>query len=260
VNRTYELQQANHSLAVKNTELEKMNKELESFTYVSSHDLQEPLRKIQIFTTRILEKENLHLSDKGKINLHQIQDAAARMQTLIQDLLAFSRISSAERKFETTDLDKIVEEVKAELRESIEEKNAIIEATPMCEANIIPFQFRQLMHNLISNALKFSKPGTPPHIIIKSRNITCSKVNEAKLIPGKEYCHITVTDNGIGFEPKFKDKIFEVFQKLHSKEEYAGTGIGLAIVKKIVDNHHGTITALSELGKGVCFDIYIPVN
>ena len=130
----------------------------------------------------------------------------------------------------------------------------------MCEANIIPFQFRQLMHNLISNALKFSKPDTSPHITIKSRNIICRKVNEANLTPGKEYCHITISDNGIGFETKFKDKIFEVFQKLHDKDEYAGTGIGLAIVKKIVDNHNGTIATKSELGKGASFDIYIPSN
>lgn len=260
VTRTFELQQANQNLARKNIELEKMNKELESFTYVSSHDLQEPLRKIQVFSTRILTKENQNLSENGKYYFKHMHDAAARMQTLIQDLLAFSRVRIEERKFETTDLNKIVEEVKIELRELIEEKKATIETTQMCEANIIPFQFRQLLHNLISNALKFSKPGTPPHIKIDSRSIIWNKDIEANLIPGKEYCHISVTDNGIGFDLKYKDKIFEVFQKLHGKDEYAGTGIGLAIVKKIVDNHNGTISARSTLGKGAGFDIYIPSN
>ena len=130
----------------------------------------------------------------------------------------------------------------------------------MCKANIIPFQFRQLFNNLISNALKFSKAGTPPLITIQSRNIIGNPLNDEKLIPGKEYCHITFTDNGIGFEPKFKDKVFEVFQRLNSKSEYAGTGIGLAIVKKIVGNHNGIINAVSELDKGVCFYIYIPAN
>ena len=254
--RTSELQQANQTLKDTNAELEKINKELESFTYVSSHDLQEPLRKIQIFA-ECLSTENQNLSDKGKYYVRQMQEASLRMRTLIQDLLGFSRISTADRKFETTDLNQIVEEVKTELKESLEEKKATIEASPMCDAKIIPFQFRQLLHNLISNALKFSKPGTPPHITIKSRNIIPSQANEAGLIGGQEYCHITISDNGIGFEPKFKDKIFDVFQKLHGKSEYAGTGIGLAIVKKIVENHNGIIVATGELDKGASFDIYL---
>lgn len=256
--RTLELSEANELLQDRNKELGKMNKELESFTYVSSHDLQEPLRKIQTFATRILEKEYAVLSDKGKDYFNRMQSAAARMQQLIEDLLTFSKINLDERKFETTDLNKIVQEVKSELKEAIEEKHAIIETTSLCEANIIPFQFRQLVHNLISNALKFSKPETPSHIIMSSRNEIGSKENEMNLLPGKQYCHITFTDNGIGFEPHFNQQIFEVFQKLHSQEEYSGTGIGLAIVKKIVENHNGVITATSELGKGATFDIYIP--
>ena len=115
------------------------------------------------------------------------------------------------------------------------------------------------MNNLISNALKFSKPEIPPHIVIGSRNIIFNEANEINLQPGKEYCHITFTDNGIGFESHFSEQIFEVFQKLHDKGEYSGTGIGLAIVKKIIENHNGVVTATSELGKGVTFDIYIPV-
>ena len=187
-----------------------------------------------------------------------MQLAAGRMQQLIDDLLAFSRISTTELKFEKTDLITIIEEVKTELKETIQEKHAIIEATEICPANIIAFQFRQLMYNLISNALKFSNPSIPSHIIITSNIVKGSKLGKAKLSPDKNYCHITIKDNGIGFEPHFSERIFEVFQKLHGKEVYAGTGIGLAIVKKIVENHNGIITATSELNKGAQFDIYIP--
>jgi light-regulated signal transduction histidine kinase (bacteriophytochrome) len=265
--RAAELIIANKELAFQNEEKEKRaaeliiaNKELLAFTYVSSHDLQEPLRKIQTFVTIILDKENKNLSDNGKHNFKRIQLAAGRMQQLIEDLLAFSRISTTEHKFEKTDLNIIVEEVKTELKDTIEEKKAIIEAIELCSADIIFFQFRQLMYNLISNALKFSNPDFPPHIIIKSRIVKGNKLNNEKLLAEKNYCHITVKDNGIGFEPHFSQRIFEVFQKLHSKEEYAGTGIGLAIVKKIIENHNGIITATSELKNGATFDIYIPVN
>jgi len=256
--RTLELSGANELLLERNKELGKMNKELESFTYVSSHDLQEPLRKIQTFTTRILEKEYPVLSDKGKDSFKRIQSAADRMQQLIEDLLAFSKISMDERKFESMNLNIIVQEVKNELKETIEEKHAIIETTQLGEANIISFQFRQLIYNLLCNSLKFSKPGASPHIVIESRKITANNENTLNIMPGKEYCHITFTDNGIGFEPHFSEQIFEVFQKLHGQEEYTGTGIGLAIVKKIVENHNGVITTTSELGKGATFDIYIP--
>ncbi|PKQ44770.1 chemotaxis protein CheB [Confluentibacter flavum] len=258
--RTQELKEANESLEHKNQELLNMNKELEAFTYVSSHDLQEPLRKLKTFAGIILENENDKLSEKGKNYFHLMQQAVERMRQLIQDLLAFSRVSAEERTFETTDLNLIIEDVLIEFKEAIAEKNAVIELKEICEVHIIPFQFRQLMHNLISNALKFSNPNIPPHITIESRNIKYSKENDANLPLQKEYCHITITDNGIGFEKKFSEKIFEVFQKLHGKEQYAGTGIGLAIVKKIVDNHDGIITATSEVNKGTIFDIYIPAS
>ena len=232
--------------------------ELLAFTYISSHDLQEPLRKIQMFATRIIEKERENLSDNGKYNFERMQLAAGRMQQLIEDLLSFSRISTTDHKFEKSDLNIIIEEVKAELKDTIQEKNSTIEARELCQANIIHFQFRQLMYNLISNALKFSRPDIPSIIIITSRIVKGKKIDNEKLSPEKNYCHITVKDNGIGFEPHFSERIFEVFQKLHTKEVYAGTGIGLAIVKKIVENHKGMITATSELNKGATFDIYIP--
>jgi PAS domain S-box-containing protein len=266
--RAAELIIANKELAFQNAEKEKRaaelivaNKELLAFTYISSHDLQEPLRKIQTFVTIILENENKNLSDKGKYNFQRMQLAAGRMQQLIDDLLAFSRISTTELKLEEYDLNTIIDEVRAELKDSIQEKQATIEAIALYPVNIIPFQFRQLMYNLISNALKFSNPDMPSRILITSRIVNGNELNTksfASLSPEKKYCHITVKDNGIGFEPRFSERIFEVFQKLHGKEVYAGTGIGLAIVKKIVENHKGFIAATSELNKGAQFDIYIP--
>ena len=241
----------------KNIELQKMNKELEAFTYISSHDLQEPLRKIQLFSGRIIATEKEQLSDTAKDYFNRMTDAAVRMQTLIQDLLRFSRIATTERKFEITDLNKIVDEVKAELQEVIETKRATIILGEMCKVKIIPFLFRQLIHNLISNSLKFSKPDIPPHITITGKIIP---QRQSLIFGGNSACHITYTDNGIGFEPQFSEKIFQVFQKLHGKEQYAGTGIGLAIVKKIVENHNGMITAESELGMGTTFNIYIPTD
>jgi len=265
--RAEELIIANKELAFQNEEKEKRaaeliiaNKELLAFTYVSSHDLQEPLRKIQTFVTIILDNENKNLSDDGKYNFQRMQLAAGRMQQLIDDLLSFSRINTTELKFDKTDLKIIIEEVKAELKDTIQEKHAVIEIAEQCSANIIAFQFRQLMYNLISNALKFSDPDKPSHIMVMSRIEKGSELHCEKLSPDKNYCHITVKDNGIGFEPHFRERIFEVFQKLHSKEVYGGTGIGLAIVKKIVENHNGIIVATGELNKGATFDIYFPSN
>ena len=198
--RAAELSIANEELAFQNEEKEKRaaeliiaNKELQAFAYVSSHDLQEPLRKIQTLATVILEKEYQNLSGNGKYNFQRMQSAAGRMRQLIEDLLAYSRINTNERKFEKTDLNIIIEEVKTELKDTIQEKHAIIEVLELCPANIIPFQFGQLMHNLISNALKFSNPDIPPHIIIKSRNVKGRKslpclpdrqaFNRKKLLP-----------------------------------------------------------------------------
>ncbi|MFZ1677890.1 MAG: chemotaxis protein CheB [Saprospiraceae bacterium] len=243
-----------------NLELEEKNEELESFAYISSHDLQEPLRKIQTFASFILEKENQNLSSNGKDYFLRMQSAAGRMQKLIEDILAYSRTNATERKFEMTDLTSIVDEVKTEFKEIIEEKHATIDSSELCPANIIAFQFRSLMHNLISNALKFTNPEHPPHIIIKSKVEKGVKLKDERLSPALNYCHIIVKDNGIGFEPEYKEKIFQVFQTLHDKDKYEGTGIGLAIVKKIVENHHGYITATSVLHKGTTFDIFIPAE
>lgn len=235
-----------------------MNKELLAFTYISSHDLQEPLRKIQLFASIILENENINLSDNGKYNFERMRLTAERMQQLIDDLLAFSQIATTQLKFEKTALNEIIEEVKSVLKDTILEKQKTFEIGELETPNLIAFQFRQLMYNLISNALKFSNPKIPSHIIITNRVLTGSELNNEKLLAGKDYFHITVEDNGIGFEPQFGERIFEVFQKLQGKEVYSGTGIGLAIVKKIVENHNGHITATGNLKKGASFDTYIP--
>jgi len=255
--RTEELKEANLTLEEKNSELVHINKKLESFTYVSGHDLQEPLRKIQMFSDRILEKENHNLSDRGKNYFQIMKSAAQRMQILLHDLLDFSRISTAERVFEEADLREIIEEVTSELKEEINLKEAKIQIKNTCILKIIPYQFRQLIQNLISNSLKFAVSGRQPRVVIDSYFTDVG--TKDFLLPNQRYCCISISDNGIGFENEFAQKIFEVFQKLHGKEEYAGTGIGLAIVKNIVENHNGFIVARGEINKGATFEIYIPV-
>jgi len=182
------------------------------------------------------------------------------MQTLIEDLLAYSRTNNPERKYVKTAIGKIVEEVKEDLSGELERKNAILEVDATCSCHIIPFQFRQLMQNLISNSLKFSRDGVQPHIIVKSETQEASKLNNDRLEEGMSYCHVSVSDNGIGFDSQYSEKIFEVFQRLHGKGDYVGTGIGLAIVRKIADNHGAIVTATGELGKGATFNIYIPIK
>jgi PAS domain S-box-containing protein len=248
-----------HELEQKNNELEKMNKELQSFAYISSHDLQEPLRKIQAFASRIVEKEKENLSSYGKDLFKRMQNAAERMQALIDDLLAYSRTHSTERNFKKVNLNDIIEKVKHDLQEEIQHKHATVQTQEICVVNVIPFQFQQLFYNLISNSLKFANPATPLRITIDSEQAKGKALANENLHSNADYCHLTIADNGIGFEEQYNEKIFELFQKLHGRSEYTGTGIGLAIVKKIVENHDGIITANGELGKGARFDIYLPI-
>jgi two-component system CheB/CheR fusion protein len=242
----------------KNIELESVNKDLTSFTYVSSHDLQEPLRKIRNFVSVLLREEQQNLSDEGKHYLGRTYNIALRMQTLIEDLLTYSRTKRADRKFETTDLNAIVEEVKMEMEDLINEKQAVIKSMKLGKVNIIPFQFRQLIHNLIGNSLKFSRADRSPQILIKCEVVKAEKVKVKKLSSQSNFVHIIYRDNGIGFDPSYNERIFEVFQRLHSSEDYPGTGMGLAICKRIVENHGGLMTATGSLSKGARFDIYIP--
>ena len=258
--RTAEIEASQKELVNKNHELKQMNAELQSFAYVSSHDLQEPLRKIQTFADRIRERELTNLSDQGREAFARMQEAARRMQNLIQDLLAYSRVNTMERQFIRTDLRLIVAEVAEDFSELLEEKKATIHIGPLDTINIIPFQFRQLIFNLVSNSLKFISLNEDPGIWIQS-SINKGDVFKAEgLKPDADYCKIVVRDNGIGFEPEFSKRIFEMFQRLHSREAYVGTGVGLAICKKIVENHYGIIIASGELNKGATFEIYIPLK
>lgn len=254
-----QVEERTKELRDKNAALEKMNRELQSFAYISSHDLQEPLRKIQTFSSLMQESEKGNLTQQGQHYFERMQLAAYRMQMLIDDLLAYSRTAKNDSKFVRADLGKIIAEIRRDLQEEIDIHRAVIEAGDLCELRIIPFQFRQLLQNLISNSMKFSKPGIPPHIKIASENGLGKAFDNDSLKEGAMYCHLSISDNGIGFPPEFSSKIFELFQRLHSKDEYMGTGIGLAIVKKIVENHDGIITATGGLGDGARFDIYIPM-
>jgi len=239
-------------------ELKRKNAELDAFTHISSHDLQEPLRKIQTFTGILLEKEYMNLSEDGKSRFNRILQATGRMRDLINDLLAFSQTNVTDRKYETTDLQQLIEKVKESLSENISEKNASISVELHGPISIIPFLFSQLLENLTSNALKFAKQDVPMHIEIKTRLAMGGELGIEKLRPDASYCHLSFKDNGIGFEARHAEKIFGVFQRLHTRDQYEGTGIGLAIVKKIVENHNGIITAEGEPGQGATFHIYIP--
>ncbi len=255
-NNRQSLLASNNSLLEKNESLDRANKELESFTYISSHDLQEPLRKIQTFIGRIFESESNTLSETGKSYLQRTQDAAKRMQLLIQDLLAYSRVKQEKFTAEPAQLQELLQQVKDDLSEQFAATNAEILFYGENAIKIIPSQFNQVLANLISNALKFSAHSIKPQITIKSHRIHSRTIPHFELAPGV-YSKLVISDNGIGFDPQYKHRIFEVFQRLHSKEEYSGTGIGLAIVKKIVDNHGGCIFADSS-ASGAVFTIYLP--
>jgi PAS domain S-box-containing protein len=253
-----EVSERTEQLEIKNRDLINMNIELQSFAYISSHDLQEPLRKIQTFASRLSDLDEQNISANAKTYLSRIEVAARRMQTLIQDLLEYSRTSSAERVFVKVNMDDIAEEIKSDFSERIEEKSALINFHPLGEATIIPFQFRQLLQNLVGNALKFSRKDITPIVEIKAKRIKGNTIKHEVNYPDKMYYHLKVSDNGIGFDAEYNERVFEVFKRLNTESEFAGTGIGLAIVKKIVENHKGIITASGEKNKGATFDVYIP--
>ncbi|HSC38860.1 MAG TPA: ATP-binding protein, partial [Chitinophagaceae bacterium] len=242
-----------------NRELEKMNQELSSFVYVSSHDLQEPLRKIQTFSSYLLQFENAHLSDKGKDYLKRMDATAGRMKVLIHDLLVYSRTSNTDAPAEAIPFEVFLQGAKDELKEIIEEKKAVVESGPLPRLRVIAFQFQQLFTNIVSNSLKYAKKGVAPHIVIAADIVDGSLVADKEARADALYHHISFADNGIGFAPANNHKIFEIFKRLHTRDEYEGTGIGLSICKKIVENHAGFITAQGEPQKGAVIHVYLPV-
>ncbi|RYJ40432.1 response regulator [Flavobacterium beibuense] len=244
-------------LIEKNEELEFRNHELQQFAWVVSHDLKEPIRKIELFVKMIKER---YLTDNPKATdyVDRTVRAAQRMSKLITDLLDYSRLSSDVAP-EKADINAIVDEVISDLDYLIEEKNAIIIKKDLPKIKGVPSQLRQIFQNLISNSLKFSKKDISPIIQISSELIT-EKNFDAPADDNGLFCRITVTDNGIGFDERYLDKIFIIFQSLNDRREYEGTGIGLAIAKKIIEKHNGLITAKSQPGEGASFIIILPVK
>jgi len=247
------------ALKEQNRELEQKNKELASFNHVASHDLQEPLRIVLTYISRLNEKETERMTDKGRDYIIRIKVAIARMRTLIDALLLFSRTNRVENIFEMANLNLLLENAKQDLAQSIEQKKAIIAASQLPTMNVIPFQIQQLFTNLIGNSLKYSRTDVPLQVNIECEKVTDQEQLELKLDVNRKYYKISVEDNGIGFEQHYGDHIFILFQRLHHADEYEGTGIGLAICKKIVENHSGFIGAKGRPGEGSSFYVYLPV-
>ncbi len=237
--------------------LEQSNASLEEFAYVASHDLKEPLRKISTFGDRLVASQADHLTSDGQVYLKKIIDASQRMQTMINDLLSISMITG-NTAFEKQSLQNILEETIQTLEFKIEQQKAIIKADPLPEAYIIPFQFRQLFQNLLSNSLKFVRPGIQPEIQIKYQLIPAAETAPFHLTKAAHYHKIIFSDNGIGFDNEYAGKIFAIFQRLHGRSEYEGSGIGLSICKKIVEHHGGVIYAEGQEGSGASFTIILP--
>jgi signal transduction histidine kinase len=238
--RTQALEDSKQELERSNLELLRSNQELERFAYVASHDLQEPLRKVQTFSDRLSSKYGAKLGEDGELYLSRMQESLGRMRSLIQDLLVYSRVQANKKDWVAVDLNEVVKEVISDLEVRLEQSGGrvIVERLPVIQGN--PLQMRQVFQNLISNALKFSKPDQQPVVKVSAQQTADTQ-------------EIVVMDNGIGFEQQYAGRIFEVFQRLHTRGSYDGTGIGLAIVKKILEQHGGDIRAESEPGQGATF-------
>lgn len=243
-------------LRAKNEELELRNHELQQFSWVVSHDLKEPLRKISMLVKMMREKY-LSPDEKAIDYADRTVTAAERMSSLINDLLDYSRLSSKVAT-EKTDLNEVLREVIADFDHLIEAKGAIVDVKPLPVITAVTSQLRQLFQNLIENALKFSQPDRQPRITISGERVA-TKDFDAVADPEGSFCRITVADNGIGFDEVYLEKIFVIFQSLHDRRDYEGTGIGLAIAKKIIEKHNGLITARSRVGEGATFIILLPV-
>ena len=235
--------------------LEHSNRELADFAYVASHDLQEPLRKIEAFGERLVNKYSSILPDDGKMFVDRMQNAAGRMRTLINDLLSYSRVTTGAKDFQKVSLNRVLGEVLSDLQIRIEETKATINFDELPTIECEPMQMRQLLQNLLGNALKFRKSDVLPVITISSEI-----VNVQDSATGAAYTNLVFSDNGIGFDNEFKDKIFTIFQRLHSRTEYEGTGIGLATVRKIIERHGGWINADGQLSVGAKFYVTLPLE
>lgn len=240
----------------KNRRLEQSNASLQEFAYIASHDLKEPLRKIMTFGERLLSQAT-QLSEEGQLYLSKIIDAAQRMHELIGDVLSVSLIAS-DQTFENQSLQRLLEEVLQSLEYQIEQVNASIESDGLPVATVVAAQFRQVFQNLLTNALKFARKDTPPVIRISHRFLSSNQVSIPGLTKARRYLELKISDNGIGFDNRYATKIFAIFQRLHAKKDFEGTGIGLAICKKIVENHGGIITADSAPDHGATFTIVMP--
>ncbi|MEI6946749.1 ATP-binding protein [Paraflavisolibacter sp. H34] len=240
------LKEAHHRLEV-------LNADLEQFAYAASHDLQEPLRKIQTYASRLCATSMDQLSEKGKGDLMKVCESAERMMNLIKGLLHYSHKTNTEDDFVTVDLEEVLSHVQEDLELVIQQKGARIQHDPLPPIQGIPLQINQLFYNLVNNSLKFSRPGIPPEI-----RITCLRKTQEE--EGSDFLEIRIADNGIGFDAQHSGRIFKLFQRLNSPDAYSGTGIGLALCKKIVANHRGEITATAEAGQGAVFCIRLPVK
>lgn len=239
-------------------ELERSNEELRQFAYVASHDLQEPLRKILTFGDRLQSHAGEELDETSRECVDRMQNAARRMQSLIDGLLTLSRVTTKGQEFVSVDLARVAQEVVADLEVPIERSGALVEVGHLPTIQADPLQMRQLLQNLIGNALKFRREGVPPVVKVDAHFLH-NRENRQGVVPAEERCRLVVEDNGIGFEQRHAEQIFGVFQRLHSREAYEGTGIGLAICRKIAERHGGTISARGEPGQGACFEVLLPV-
>lgn len=239
-------------------QLESTNKELDRFAYMASHDLQEPLRKIRIFSERIAETYSNVIGEEGLLFIEKMQSACIRMQNLIDDILAFSKISVEKGSLMTVNMNRLVDEVIADFDQRIREKEATVVVGKLPEITASPELLKSLFENLISNSLKYSRKDVPPRVEISAR-IDEPLMQAESTAPGKRYWRIFVQDNGIGFEQQYAEQIFTMFKRLHAGPEYKGTGIGLAICKKIVEEHQGHISAKSSVNEGTTFTISLPV-
>lgn len=245
-------------LNAKVEELYQSNRELEEFAYVASHDLQEPLRKITTFSSRLMERYKDALEGEGLMYLTRMNASADNMRTLINDLLEFSRVTNGQQQYDDTDLNLVVRQVKADLELVIEETGATLHLGPLPTIYAATAQMKQLFTNILGNAIKFRKSDEAPVISITAAETTADEKIKHKLSATMRYHTITIADNGIGFEKEYAQKIFNVFQRLHGKSEYPGSGIGLAVCKRIAEHHGGLIYADSQPGQGATFTLILP--